>query len=151
MSVGAHGELEGHWDEENGSEVEAAAGADFVVDVENREELDYILTIKPRELRASSSGAAEYVVSIYLNGTGCDRNYSMPWHVNFSGADGSKENRSERGARLTVNGDCHVQLIARVTAVATAHGNKMYPPFDGDSEIELQLEIAIESLEQNQY
>ena len=99
MSLRAHGELEAHWDEEAGSEVEASAGVDFVVDVENREELDYILTIKPRELRASSSGAAKYVVSIFLSGTGCDRDYSIPWYVNFSGADGSKENRSERGAR----------------------------------------------------
>ena len=51
---------------------------------------------------------------------------------------------------MTVKGDRHVQLVARVTARATANGNKMYPPFDGDSEIELQLEITIEPHEEQQ-
>lgn len=146
LNLSAHGEREAKWDEEDGSEVEATAAFDLILDIENPQQRDYALVVNPRGWRAVSQGAGEYALNVWMGGTGCEGSYSSGWNANLSGSDGEHQDRSGRGTRVTVKGDRHVEMVLRIQGAATAHGNKMESPYDGDAGIELDLELTVEPL-----
>ncbi len=145
LSLTARGAPEADWDEEAGSEVSASVSLEWVVDIENPDELDYELAVTPR-LEADSSGSGGYNLVIAADAQGCRGPYGPFWGVEFQGDGGEDLPLSVGGGKLVVTGDPHVQAVFRVEAGAGAGGNRMAEPFSGDAKLTLGLDLSLTPL-----
>ena len=145
FNVGASGNPEPDWDEEHGSEIISVVSLDFMVEVQNPEEQSYDLVFDPKRVVAQNLGASDYGVAIYLlSAKGCGGKYPMEYSLDsFSDRFDQYLDESGGKVRLRVNGDRHLQVDMRVTGIASAYGNIMEPPFDGNSKIDVELRFKI--------
>ncbi len=143
--MGASGNPEPDWEEEHGSEIISVVSLDFMVEVQNPDEQSYDLVFDPKRVVAQNLGASDYGVAIYLlSAKGCGGEYPMEYRLDsFSDRFDQYLDESGGKVRLRVNGDRHLQVDMRVTGIASAYGNIMEPPFDGNSQIDVELRFKI--------